>query len=125
MSSQQPIFNHAADATLARVQFTYLNRGLHYGDTLALPNLVTTFTEYVLGLSRERDYRAWLRLLQLAAFIDIKDSRVGGGGDVDDHLVDGVAYRSAFTELLREFQASPPPAAAGIEPLPDLSTLTA
>jgi hypothetical protein len=58
----------------------------------------------VLGLRRDPDYRAWLRLLRAAVLADVKESRMQGTGSIDDHLIDGVAYRLVFTELLRDYE---------------------
>ncbi len=100
-----PEFTRAADATLARVHETYAVRGDQYGDTWALINIHSPLTEYVLNLRRDPDYRAWLRLLRAAVLADIKDSRlIGSPTSIDDSLLDGIAYRATFTELLREFE---------------------
>jgi len=99
-----PTFTRTADATLVRARAVYAQRGDAYGDTWALPNLHTELTEYVLSLRRDVDYRGWLRLLLLAALSDVKESRVMGGGDIDDHLIDGINYRASFAEHLREFE---------------------
>ena len=100
-----PTFSRAADATLQRVHQTYSVRGDQYGDTWALPNINSPLTEYVLSLRRDQDYRAWLRLLRAAVLADIKDSRlIGSSSSIDDSLLDGIAYRATFTELLREFE---------------------
>jgi hypothetical protein len=103
--TEPPTFTRAADATLARVQQTYMTRGDQYGDSWALPNIQCPLTEYVLSLRRDPDYRAWLRLLRAAVLADVKDSRVIGGPiAIDDSLLDGIAYRATFTELLREYE---------------------
>lgn len=103
-STDPPTFTRTADATLTRARATYDQRGNAYGDTWALPNLHTELTEYVLNLRRDVDYRAWLRLLMLAALCDVKDSRIPGGGNIDDHLIDGINYRASLTEHLREYE---------------------
>ncbi len=104
-SQDPPTFTRAADATLPRVRATYVTRGEQYGDTWALPNIHSPLTEYVLGLRRDPDYRAWLRLLRAAVLADVKDSRViGGPVSIDDHLLDGIAYRATFAEFLREYE---------------------
>jgi hypothetical protein len=103
--SDPPTFTCAADATLARVQRTYIDRGEQYGDTWALPNIQCPLTEYVLSLRRDPDYRAWLRLLRAAVLADTKESRIiGGPVSIDDNLLDGIAYRATFTEFLREYE---------------------
>lgn len=102
-STDPPTFTRTADATLSRARAVYAQRGDAYGDTWALPNLHTELTEYVLTLRRDVDYKAWLRLLLLAALSDVKQSRIQGGGDIDDHLIDGINYKASFAEHLREF----------------------
>jgi hypothetical protein len=99
-----PTFTRAADASIDRVRQTYVARGNAYGDSWALPNIHSPLTEYVLGLRRDPDYRAWLRLLRAAVLADVKESRMQGTGSIDDHLIDGVAYRLVFTELLRDYE---------------------
>lgn len=99
-----PTFTRTADATLTRARAVYAQRGDAYGDTWALPNLHTELTEYVLNLRRDTDYKAWLRLLMLATLCDVKESRIQGGGNIDDHLIDHINYKASFTEHLREFE---------------------
>jgi hypothetical protein len=98
----QPTFTRAADATLERVRNTYITRGDAYGDSWALPNMHHRFTEHVLSLRRDLNYPAWLRLLRAAVLVDTKGDRIQGGGSVDDHLLDGVAYELALAQFLVE-----------------------
>lgn len=96
-------FSRSADASFSEARAIYADRGDSYGDTWALPNQKSAVTEYVLGLQHDHDRRGWLRLLQLASLIDLKDSRLLGGGNVRDSLLDGLNYRAVFAELLREY----------------------
>jgi hypothetical protein len=101
-----PTFSRAANASLDRTRGTYEQRGWEYGDSWALPNIHSPLTEYVLNLTREGvgGYRAWLRLLRAAVLADTKESRLQGNVNIDDHLIDGIAYRATFAELLREYE---------------------
>lgn len=97
-------FERSANETLDDVRPLYSHRGSTYGDTWALPNQKTTFTEYVLGLRRDPFYQQWLRLLQLAVLIDVKDSRIRGV-NIDDSIMDGIAYRASFRSHLQDYLA--------------------
>ena len=97
-------FERSANETLDDVRPLYSYRGSTYGDTWAIPNQKTTFTEYVLGLRRDPFYKQWLRLLQLAVLIDVKDSRVRGV-NIDDSIMDGIAYRASFRSHLQDYLA--------------------
>ena len=104
--AEYPTFTRCANASLERTRATYEQRGWEYGDSWALPNIQAPLTEYVLNLTRDGvgGYRAWLRLLRAAVLADTKESRLQGNVNIDDHLIDGLAYRATFAELLREYE---------------------
>lgn len=106
--SQKPTFERNADATLEDVRATYAQRGAEYADSWHTENMVTTFTRSTLerfGIKLDLDQ---VRLLQAAALVDIKDSRIGGGWKRDS-AVDGIAYRACYTNLREEYEKTHPP----------------
>ena len=101
---QTPTFERTADETIERSQAIYKQRGVQYSDTWALENLTTAVTRSVLQRFGIQGLRAdELRLLLLAALIDVKDSRLIGGWNPDS-LYDGIAYRASFTTLRDEYE---------------------
>lgn len=99
----KPTFEAAADRTLDDVRAIYASRGGEYADSWALENQVSTFTDATLrafGLTLSPEQ---MRLLQLAALIDVKDARLGGPWKADS-MLDGIAYRAAYTALREEYR---------------------
>jgi hypothetical protein len=98
-------FERTADTTIAKVQGIYAQRGDGYGDTWALENTTAAVTKSTLqrfgitGLKPDE-----IRLLLLAALIDVKDSRLMGKWNADS-LIDGIAYRAAYTTLRDEYES--------------------
>lgn len=104
----KPTFELGADATIEKVQATYKQRGGEYADSWHTENLVTTFLDATLrrmnvdvGLGKEEK-----RLILLAALIDVKDSRMGGPWK-EDSVVDGIAYRALYANLMETYKGSP------------------
>lgn len=99
----KPTFERCADAALEQARATYASRGVEYADSWALENQIATFTAATLrafGLTLTPEQ---MRLLQAAALIDVKDSRMGGPWKPDS-VVDGLAYRALFLTLMEEYQ---------------------
>lgn len=106
--STKPTFERNADATLEEVRSTYAERGEQYADSWHPDNMVVTFTRETLarfGITLDLEQ---IRLLQAAALIDIKDSRIGGGWKKDS-VVDSIAYRACYTNLRDEYEQAHPP----------------
>jgi hypothetical protein len=101
--STRPVFNAAVDATLAKCQAISSQRGGEYLDSWALENQVSTFMratlrEFGVTLSPEQ-----MRLLTMAALVDVKESRMGGAFKDDSHI-DAINYRSAYLELMLQYR---------------------
>lgn len=99
----KPTFERCADTTLEKVRATYAERGQEYADSWSEECLVTTFTAatlraFGLELSPEQ-----MRLLQAAALVDVKDSRMAGAFKADS-VIDGVAYRACWLTLMEEYE---------------------
>ena len=98
-------FDRCADATLDEVKSIYMQRGGEYADSWALENQRAPFTRTVLrdilGLNDVADDE--LRLIIMAALVDVKDSRMGGPYKRDT-VVDGIAYRAMFAQLMLEWE---------------------
>ena len=105
MNETRPIFERTADATLDEVRGIYAQRGGEYADSWALPNMVATFTQHTLAAFGVNLTDEQIRLLVMAALIDVKDSRLAGPWKADS-VVDGIAYRAAYTQLRVEYEAS-------------------
>jgi hypothetical protein len=101
----QPTFERTADATLDTTRATYAQRGGEYGDSWSLENMVATFTEHTLKAIGNDRSPAAIRLLVMAALVDVKDSRMTGPWKMDS-LVDGVAYRACYGTLREEYEAA-------------------
>lgn len=110
------VFPNAADLAVGKVRSTYNQREGEYNDTWALKNRGAVFMKSVLrdcfGIV-DPDPQA-VRLLQCAALIDIKDSRMLGPWK-EDTVIDGIAYRLVFTTLREEYDKH----RKGPEPVPD------
>lgn len=103
-SAGKATFERTADVTLDTVRATYAQRGGEYADSWSIKNQVATFTESTLarlGVSLSADE---IRLVQLAALIDVKDSRLTGPFKADS-IVDGIAYRAVYATLRQEYEA--------------------
>lgn len=101
--SNLPIFDTAASAILSEVTATVSQRGSEYADSWAVENMNTTFLSHTfraLGISERT--REEMRLVLLAALVDVKDSRLAGPFKRDS-IVDGVAYRACFGTLMQEY----------------------
>jgi hypothetical protein len=79
-------------------------RGGEYGDSWALGNLVSTFTRSTLESFGIKVTDEQLRLIQMAALIDVKDARMIGPYK-EDSVVDGINYRAVFAYLRRLYDA--------------------
>jgi hypothetical protein len=104
VSDQKPTFERTADATLDQVRSIYAQRGGEYGDSWSLENSRPVFTEHTLrsfGVTLDREQ---LRLVVMAALVDVKDSRMIGPWKLDS-VVDGVAYRAAYATMREEYEA--------------------
>ena len=107
--AETPTFERAADATIEHTRKIYAQRGDGYGDTWAIQNVTAAVTRSLLdrfgidGLSPQQ-----IRLLLLAALIDVKDSRLIGTWNPDS-IYDGIAYRAAFCTLRGEWEAQQRP----------------
>ena len=100
--SGKQTFEESADKTIEQVRAIYSQRGQEYADSWSLDNLVTTFTEHTL---RELGFRLdplQLRLVLMAALVDVKDSRMGGPFKADS-IIDGIAYRAAYCALREQY----------------------
>lgn len=98
-------FNCAADATIDRVRAIYAQRGEEYADSWALANVSAPFVRATLRDAfgvEDADPEA-LRLLLVAALVDVKDSRMIGPWKRDS-VDDGIAYRAAFCTMREEFE---------------------
>ena len=100
----KPVFNAAVDASLAKCQAISSQRGGEYLDSWALENQVNTFVratlrEFGVELNPEQ-----MRLLTMAALVDVKESRMGGEFKEDTH-VDGINYRGAYLDLMIQYRA--------------------
>jgi len=97
-------FDRCADATLEEVKSIYQQRGGEYADSWVLENQHAPFLRMVL-----RETKDWavtnrvVRLIVAAVMVDIKDSRMGGPYKRDS-VVDGIAYRALFAQLMEEWQ---------------------
>jgi hypothetical protein len=84
-------------------------RGGEYADSWHLDNLVTTFTANTLSSFGVSLSPRQLRLVLLAALIDVKDSRMVGPYK-EDTVIDGINYRAVFAYLRRQLDRSMEPA---------------
>jgi hypothetical protein len=100
----KPTFERTADATLATTRATYSQRGGEYGDSWSLENMVATFTEHTLKAIGNDRSPAAIRLLVMAALVDVKDSRMTGPFKADS-IIDGVAYRASYCQMRLEYEA--------------------
>lgn len=104
----KPTFERCADATLDEVRGIYAERGAQYADTWSPENNARHFTkeafEMLDGLHKPFDAQD-ARLLQLAALIDVKISRMTGGFK-SDTVVDLIAYLATYKTLREEYQAN-------------------
>lgn len=102
---KRPAFNEAADRTLTRAQSIHNQRGNEYQDSWALENVHAPFINHVLsevfGLAGANAEE--LRLLLVAALVDVKDSRMGGAFKLDT-IDDGINYRAAFASWMDDYQ---------------------
>lgn len=110
MSQVKPEFERTADTTLETVRAIYSQRGAEYQDTWALENQNPTFTQHILRevFGVVDPIPEAVRLLVMAALVDVKDSRMIGPYK-HDTLVDGIAYRAAFAQMYEEYQQSASP----------------
>ncbi len=90
-----PNFELNADATIAKVQATYKQRGTEYADTWGTCRF-TTMKAVADYLGQKIDPRC-LRALASAAFVDMKHERMSGGWKADN-AIDGIAYESYLVE---------------------------
>lgn len=103
-------FDRACSNTLQRALEVQAQRGMEYGDTWALENMRPTFTEATLSaiLLRKSDFDGItmeeIRLIVLAALIDVKDSRVATGDWKLDSVEDGINYRAAYATFREEYE---------------------
>lgn len=98
-SNVKPLFESHAESTLDRVRATFKERGLQYSDTWR--NCRFTVMRAVareLGCEINDEH---FRALATAAFIDMKQERVGGGYK-EDSLVDDIAYKAFLVEEMRQ-----------------------
>jgi hypothetical protein len=103
LGRQAPVFEDGADRTLDRVRGIYHKRGGQYADTWDLENLSVVLTRATLrrfGVELDPEQ---LRLLQLAALADVKDSRLIGEWN-QDSVDDGIAYRALYCALRNEYE---------------------
>ena len=100
---EQHAFSLAAEPVLRAALDLVTERGGQHGDTWRLP-MALPFVRSVLALLGILDPpEDWLRLLECAAFVDMKDIRVGRGEFNKDDHEDGVNYRAAFTGWISEY----------------------
>lgn len=100
----KPTFERNADETIIETRATYCQRGAEYADSWHLDNQISTFLDSTLALIGLTDVpKDVKRLMQLACLIDVKDSRMGGPWKKDS-VVDGIAYRAAYTALREEYE---------------------
>jgi hypothetical protein len=114
-------FNRSVDATLAECQAISDQRGGEYQDTWALENLHAPFTRHTLRALGGAGYQfsnEQIRLLVLAALIDVKDSRMLGPWKADT-VIDGINYRAAYAELRRLYEEPPEPPGGPAETCPN------
>lgn len=97
-------FERTADQTLDDVRAVYAQRGAEYADSWALDRMVSTLTEATLARFGVKLETEQVRLVLLAALVDIKDSRLGGPWKKDS-IVDGIAYRAAYCQLREEYES--------------------
>ncbi len=105
MDKPSPIFESSADAALEKVRATYSQRGEEYADSWNSENIVTTFSAATLLAFGLRLTVEQMRLLQCAALIDMKDSRLGGPWKADS-LVDSIAYRACYLTLREQYESA-------------------
>lgn len=105
--SDQPSFDRACRATLEESLEVQAQRGDEYGDTWAIDNMVATFTKATLDeVFPDSIYTMeQVRLIVMAALIDVKDSRMIGAWK-EDTVLDGVNYRAAYNTFRKEYEAS-------------------
>lgn len=110
LANAAPTFERTADAALDQVRAIYSQRGGEYADSWSLKHLVTTLTRATLarfGVTLDDEQ---LRLLQLAALVDVKNQRIGAGGEWKaDSIVDGIAYAASYLTLREEYERAHPP----------------
>ncbi len=111
--SEEPTFERCAGKVLGEAISLFQQRGGEYADSFHVDNMVTTFTEATLRLCAEHEIniytdKEWIRLLQLAAIVDLKDARMIGPFKMDT-VVDGINYRAVWGQLAEEFLAAHKP----------------
>ena len=98
------LFDERAKAGLGKVSDTFCERGTQYGDTwmdcqwLVLRSVLREFG--IENLDQER-----LRIVALAALVDVKHQRFQGGWKADN-LVDGMAYGAVLAESMEVLKRS-------------------
>ena len=99
-------FDRCADATLDEVKAIYTQRGEEYADSWALENQRAPFTNMVLrdilGFENGVEPEV-IRLIVMAALVDVKDSRMIGPYKRDT-VVDGIAYIAMFAQIIEEYK---------------------
>lgn len=102
----EPVFDGSLKRVMEGCIAIGTQRGTEYEDSWHLDNLVTTFTRAALReLGVQRLSPEQMRLLLLAALIDVKDSRMGGPWKRDS-VEDGLNYRAVFLDLMEQYRAS-------------------
>lgn len=110
MKLEQATFDFYAASVLNESLEIQAQRGTEYGDTWALENMNATFTQATLAriiLNPHFDGNVTLeevRLIIMAALVDVKDSRVASGDWKKDSVVDGINYRAVYAGLREEYE---------------------
>lgn len=102
----EPTFNRACRMVLEDALKTQAQRGNEYGDSWAIENMNPIFLR---ALMKELGYGlspSELRLVMLAALVDVKDSRIANGNLKEDSVIDGLNYRATLIQLLKEYRDS-------------------
>lgn len=102
----EPTFNRACRATLGESLKTQAQRGMEYGDSWALENMNPVYLKAIL---KEFDVYlddAQLRLVMLAALVDVKTSRIQNGEIKKDSVVDKINYLGVLIHLLEEYRGA-------------------
>jgi hypothetical protein len=103
---QEPVFESASGRILNECLSIGTQRGGEYADTWHEENLVTALTEATLArLGVKNVDRRGLRLLLLAALVDVKQSRIVNGGPHKlDSYIDKLNYEAAYAALRDDFE---------------------
>lgn len=102
----EPTFNRACRMVLEDALKVQAQRGEEYGDSWALENMNPIYLKAVLKeFDVYLDYPQ-LRLVMLAALVDVKNSRIANGNVKTDSVTDAINYMAVLIRLLNEYRGA-------------------